>query len=170
MGHILLKPHLQIINVLAVAVKPVDSGIMAAVGQILVQAPEAADKSLRILCNRFREITALGGYRPDYADRALRVSIGLHIASPLIKLCEPRRQIGRKPFFCRHLLQSSGDLAERLRPAGGGVRHDRHVIPHVAIIFRQGDSCVDRCLTGRHRHVGGVRNQDRALHERSPGL
>ena len=43
-----------------------------------------------------------------------------------------------------------------LSPSGGGVGHHGEVVAHVPEVLCQGDSSVDRSLTGCHRHVGSV--------------
>ena len=64
-GDMILIPGSQIPEIFTVAGQPVDSRKMPCIGQALIQTPETADKSFRILCDRLREITALWRDRPD---------------------------------------------------------------------------------------------------------
>ena len=88
---------------------------------------------------------------------------GLDISGSLIERRQSRRQVRGVAFLRGHLLKSSGDLAQSLRPAGGRVRHHRDVVAHVAVVLREGDAGVDRRLARRDRHVRGVRDHDRSL-------
>ena len=92
------------------------------------------------------------------------------MARALIELRQTASQVGRVAFLARHLFQTPGHLPERLGPAGGGVCHQRHRIAHVAEIFRNGDPGVNGRLTGSHRHVRRIGDQDGPLHQRLSGL
>ena len=83
----------------------------------------------------------------------------------LVELCQTASQISRVAFLTGHLLQTSGHLAERLCPAGCGIRHQRDGISHVAEIFRDRDTGIDRSLTCRNRHIRCVGDQHGPLHQ-----
>lgn len=89
----------------------------------------------------------------------------LHHARPLIELGQAGGQVGRIALLAGHLLQAAGHLAQGLGPAGGGVGDDGHVVPHVTEVLGDGDAGIDGGLTGGHRHVGGVGDQNRPLHQ-----
>ena len=83
----------------------------------------------------------------------------------LIELCQTASQVCRVTFLTRHLFQTSGHLTERLRPTGCGVCHQCYGISHVTEILGNGDTCVNGCLTGSHRHIGRIRDQNGSFHQ-----
>ena len=166
---VLLAPpvgHLD--QILAVAVRPADGRIVPRVRQVAVQRPEAPDEAARVLRHRLREVAAGRRDRPNHRDRARAPVQRLHTARALVEARQTRRQIRREALVRRHLLQTARQLAQGLRPPRRRVRHHRHVIAHVAIVLGQRDTRVDGHLARRHRHVRRVRNQDGALHQRTP--
>ena len=143
---------------------------MAGISKGLVQSPEAADKSFRILCNRLGEVAALRGNRTDNGDGTFCSVQVLHHSRTLIECGKFACQICRETFLCWHLLQTSGKLTESLSPSGCGICHDGYVIAHITVIFRKCNTCVDGSLTGCNRHVGGVGDQCGTVHHQVPGF
>ena len=143
---------------------------MTRIGQGLIKRPEAAGKTLRVLGNRFREIGALGRNSADDGDGTVgTIQVDAH-AGALIEFGKAARQVSRETFLSRHFLKAAGDLTKSLGPAGGGVCHDGHMVPHVAVIFSQRHAGVNGSLTGSHRHVTGVGNQHCAVRHRAARL
>ena len=152
-GNMLSVPWSQVFQIFAVAGKPLDRREVTGIGKCLVQSPEAADKSFRILCNRFGEVTTLRGNCTDNRYGTFCSVQVLHHSRTLIKCGKLGSQVSRETFLCRHLLQTSGKLTESLSPSGCGICHDGYVIAHIAVIFRKCDTCINRSLTGCNRHV-----------------
>ena len=69
-----------------------------------------------------------------------------------------------------HLFQTARHFTQGLGPAGGRVGDNGDVITHVTEIFCDGDAGVNGRFTRRNRHVGGVCNQNRALHQGLSGI
>ena len=88
------------------------------------------------------------------------------MSGSLIELRQPASQICRIPFFTRHLLQTSGHLTKGLCPAGCRICHQCHRVSHITEVFCDRDSGVNRSLTGCHRHIRCICNQNRSLHQR----
>ena len=168
-ARVLLPPGRDVVQVFAVAVQPGDGRVVPGVGQLAVQAPETADEALGVLGHRLGEIAAGRADRPDDGHRALGAGQGVHVAGPLVELRDAGGQVGGETFFRGHLLHAPGQLAQGLRPAGGGVGHDGHVVALVAVVFGQGDARVDARLPGGDGHVGGVGYQDGPLHQALAG-
>ena len=109
-----------------------------------------------------------GETAPTTVTEPLAAAQRLHIAGALVELGQAPGQVGRIAFLGRHFFEAAGNLAQRFRPTRGGVGHQRHVVAHVAIILGDGDAGVDAGLARCHRHVRGIGDQDRALHQRPP--
>ncbi len=133
-----------------------------------IQAPEYLDNTQCRLRNRLGNIAARRGNRPDGSQCADSVftAQAYHAPRTLVELCQTGAQISRVALLSRHLLQTTGHLAQRLRPARGGVCHQRNAVAHIAEEFRNRNSCINRCLSCRNGHIGGVRNQNGSLHQR----
>ena len=166
------EPGLQGVQVQRVAGQPVHRREVALIGQAGVQSPEHLHNAQGGLRHRLRNVAAGRGYRPDDGQSALSLlaAQGDHPASPFIELSQTAAQIGGVALLAGHLLQTAGHLPQGLCPSGGGVRHQRHRIAHIPEVLRDGDARVDRGLPGRHRHVGGVGDEHRALHQGVAGL
>ena len=143
---------------------------MAGVRQLLGQRPEGLDDLLGVAGDRFGEVAPRGRDRADQAHRALAAVHGVDPPGPLVEGGQTRGQIGRVALFHRHLPESARDLAQGLRPAAGGVRQHHHVVALVSVVFGDGDAHVDGGLAGHHRHVGGVGDQQGALHQGAAGV
>ena len=68
----LLYQGARSVHIFTVAGQPVDRREMSGICQGLVQSPEAADETLRILCHRLGEIAALRRYGADNGDGPFR--------------------------------------------------------------------------------------------------
>ena len=136
---------------------------MSGVGQRLIQRPEGPDEPLGVLGDRLGEVGALRRNGADDGHGAFGSVQVHHVAGTLVEFRQTGGQVSREAFFSRHLLQTAGNFTQRLCPTGGGVSHDGHMIPHIPVVFRQGDAGINGCLTGSHRHVGGVGDQDGAV-------
>ena len=143
---------------------------MSCVRERLVKRPEHARKALGVLRDRLREVRALRRHRADQGHRAFAARQYLRSAASFIEFRQSGGQIRGEALFRGHLLQSSRDFSERFCPSRGGVRHHCDVIPHVAVVFRQRDTRVDRSLTRCDRHVGGVGDQHRSVCHGTVGL
>ena len=84
----------------------------------------------------------------------------------LVELSQTGTQICRITFFTRHFLQTSRHLSKSLCPTGSGVCHQRYGISHITEIFCNGNTGINRCLTGRNRHIGSIGNKHSSLHQR----
>src|SRR6056297_2963627 len=167
---VLPVPLLEAVLEQRVGAVPVDRREVPPARQRRVERPEAAGDPERRLRDRLGEVAAGGADRADDRDGALLAGEGGHPATALVERGQARRQVGRVALLGRHLLEAGADLAQRLGPATRRVRHDRHRVALVAEVLRQGDAGVDRRLAGGDRHVRGVRDQHRALHQRVSGL
>jgi hypothetical protein len=85
-------PGSQVLQIFAITGQPLDSREMAGIGKGLVQSPEAADKSFRILCNRLGEITTLRGNCTDNGYGTLCSVQVLHHSRALIEAYLPDMQ------------------------------------------------------------------------------
>ena len=114
------------------------------------------------------DIAARRRHGADGGDGAAAVvgAHALHHAGALVELREARGQVRGVALFAGHLLETAGHLTQGLGPAGGGVGQNGDVVAHVAEVLRDRDAGVDRGLARGHGHVGGVRDQHRALHQR----
>ena len=137
-----------------------------------IQAPEHLDDTKGCLGYRLGSIAAGRGYRSDYRQSAFSAIFSKvdYVAGTLVELCQTGTQVRRVTFLTGHLLQTSGHLTQSLRPAGGGVCHQRHRISHVTEILRDRNTGIDGCLTGCHRHIGCIGNQNGTFHQRLAGL
>ena len=167
-GVLLAPPAFDLHQIFRIAVMPADGGIVAGVREAAVQRPEAADETRRVLRHGFGEVAAGRRDGPDDRHGTVRPVQIVHIAGPFVETGQTRGKIRRKSFVRRHFLQSAGQLAQGLRPTGRRIRHDGHVVAHVAVELRQRDSRVDRHFARRDRHVGRVRDQNRPFHQRPP--
>ena len=147
------KPWRQILNVFAVAGQPVDCRIMPRIGKLLIKGQKRACKPLGVLRDRLGKVAALRGHRPDNGNRT---GCSIQVAGntgTFIKSRNTRGQIGWKPFLSRHFFQTSGNFTQSFSPSGGRVSHNSDVVAHIAVIFRQSDTGIDRSFTGRYRHI-----------------
>ena len=145
---------------------------MARVGQRSVQTPEDLDDAHRRLRDRLGNIAARRGDSADGGQRAAPLvrAEALDAACAFVELRQTRSQIRGIAFFAGHLFQTARHFTQGLGPAGGGVGDNGDVIAHVAEILRDGDAGVDGRFTRRDRHIGGVCNQDCALHQGFAGV
>mmetsp|Transcript_41016 Transcript_41016/g.105878 ORF Transcript_41016/g.105878 Transcript_41016/m.105878 type:complete len:413 (+) Transcript_41016:159-1397(+) len=164
---VLLEVGLQDADVFGEGDVPVHGREVLPLGQLLVQAPEHLHNAERGRGHGVREVAARRGHGADDGDGALARGIAqaLHAAAALVEGGQARTQIGGVAGIGRHLGQTSGDLTQGLGPPGGAVGHHRHIVAHVAEELGRGHARVDGGLSRRHRHVGSVGHQRRALHD-----
>ena len=140
-------------------------------GERRVERPEGAGDAQRVLRHRLGHVAAGRRDRADHGDRADTVVVvaaqRLHATGALVEGREPGREVRRVAFLAGHLLESAGDLAERLAPPGGRVGHHGDVVAHVAVVLGQRGAHVDGGLAGGDRHVRRVGDEHGAVHERS---
>ena len=171
--HFLLPPGQNFRHVFAVRVVPVDGGEVAGRSKRFVESPESPDVASGVLRHGFREVAALGGNGAYYGNGAFPFLFAFALnysAGSLVELRQTAAEVSREAFLRGHFLKSSADLAQSFLPAGSGVRHDGHMVAHVAVIFRNRDPGVDAGFAGRNGHVGSVGDQDRALDQRISAL
>ena len=168
LGDVLAVPGVQEALVQAVGPVPVDRREVPAVRQLRVQRPEGAHDPERALRHRLREVAAGRAHGADDRHRPHPLVLAEHDrpAGPLVEGGEPAGQVRRVALLRRHFLKAGGDLAQRLGPAARGVGHQRHPVAHVAEVLRHRHAGVDAGLARRDRHVGGVGDEDRPLHQR----
>ncbi len=145
---------------------------MTGIGQSGVQAPEHLNDTQSRLRNRLGNVTARGRYSADYAQSALAslLPLGDDPAGTLIELGQTASQIGGITFLTGHLFQTAGHFTKRLRPTGGRIGHQCYRVAHIPEILGDGDTSIDRSLTRRNRHIGGVRDQNGTLHQGIAGF
>ena len=165
--HVFVKPGRHIVQIQRVAGQPVDGRKMTLVSQRGIQSPEYLHNTKGGLGHRLRDISSRRGYGPDYREGALPLILaqGDHMAGPLVELSQTGTQICRVALLTGHLLQTAGHLTEGLSPTGGRIGHQSHGVAHIPEVLRNGNSCVNRSLPGSHRHVRGVGDQNRPLHQ-----
>ena len=142
---------------------------MPGVGEIPVQCPQAADEALRVGGDRLGHVAAGRGDRADDRHRALPSPAGADPSGPLVERGQGGGQAGRVPLLGRKLAVARRELAQRLRPARGGVRDHHHVQSHVPEVLRDRGGAVDAGLARHHRHVGGVRDDHGPVGQPAPG-
>jgi hypothetical protein len=164
---VLVVEVVQRARVLRVRDQPVDGGEVLALGQLLVQPPEHLHDTQSGGGDGIGEVTTGGrdGAHDGHRPLSVGVAQALDPAGALVEGGQPGPQVGGVARIGRHLRQTPRDFSQGLGPTGRGVGHHRHVVTHVAEVLGQGDAGVDGGLSGRHRHVGGVRHQSRTLHD-----
>mmetsp|Transcript_169 Transcript_169/g.538 ORF Transcript_169/g.538 Transcript_169/m.538 type:complete len:422 (+) Transcript_169:677-1942(+) len=141
---------------------------MLALRQLLVQTPEHLHNTQGGRAHRIRKVTTGGGHSSDDRHRAntLGVASALDLAGTLVERSQAGSQVRRITGIGRHLSKTTRNLTKSLGPSRRRVSHHGHIVAHVAQILGQGDTGVDGSLTSSHRHVGSVRDQGGALHDR----
>ena len=157
-------------NVLAVAVVPVDSGVVARISKRLVQRPEAPYKALGVLRYRLGEIRALRRNRTDYGNAALAAVERFDIACALVELGKSGGQVCGEALLGGHFLKASRNFTQSLCPARGRVRHNSNMVAHVAVVFRKRDTRINRSLARGNGHIGGICDKHRSVGQRSVGF
>ena len=154
-GHILIKPSAYTVQIQGITGQPVDRREVTFVCKVCVQSPEYLHDSKCCLGNRLGNITTRRRYGTNSGQSAFSsiFSITDHVSGTLIELCKTGTQICGITFLTWHLLQSSGHLTESLGPSGSGICHQRYRITHITEILRNGDTCINRSLTCRNRHI-----------------
>ena len=140
---------------------------MTAVGKGRIQRPEDLDDTHRRLRDRLGEVAARRRDRADGGEASLPLvaAEALDHARALVELRQTRGKVSGVAFFAGHLFQTTRHFAQRLRPAGGRVGDNCDGVAHVTEVFGDGDAGVDARLTRRDRHIRGVGDEHRALHQ-----
>ncbi len=170
--HVIREPLGQPVNIKGVTGKPVDGREVSRIGQIRVQPPEHLDDTQRRLGNGFGNVSAGRRYGTD-GGKGTFAAVGSetdHPSCSLVELGKPRSQIGGIALFTGHFLKPTGHLSQSFGPPGGGVCHQGYRVTHISIEFRNGNSRINGCFPGGYRHVGGVGDKHRPLHQRLAGL
>ncbi len=146
-----------------------DGRIKARLRALAVEPPEAAHVALGVAGHRLGEIAGRRRHRADDGERAFAAGKRRHLGGALVEFGQPRAEIGGVGGFARQFAEPAGHFAQGFRPAAGGIRHQRDMQALVAEIFADGDGGVDRGLARGHRHVGGIGDDDGALHQAAAG-
>ena len=91
------------------------------------------------------------------------------MAGPLVERGQCRTQARGIALLGRQCTGARRELAQCLGPPRRRVRDDDGVQSHVTEVLRHGEAGVDARLTGHHRHVRRVRDDDGALCQPAPG-
>eukprot|EP00754_Rhynchopus_humris_P024968 Rhum_TRINITY_DN14924_c11_g1::Rhum_TRINITY_DN14924_c11_g1_i2::g.129085::m.129085 len=168
LGTVLLVVRLKRLRVLRVGDGPVQGREMLTLRKLLVESPEDLHNAERGRRHRVGEVTTRRRHGSHHGDGSLprRLAEALHAARTLVEGRETGTQVRRVSTVGRHLRKTTGDLTKGLGPTRRGVRHHRHIETHVTHVLSDRDTRVDGRLPGRHRHVGRVRDQHRAQHDR----
>ena len=137
------EPFVQLRRIFAVRVGPRNRGVVARVREVLIEPPEAAYESLGVARHRLREVSAGRRDGAYYADASVLAAYRDDVAGAFVEFGEAARQVGGEALFRRNFFEAPGELAQRLRPARRGIGHDRHVVAHVAEVFRERDARVN---------------------------
>ena len=166
---VLVPPRGELRRVLGIGLQGMHGRVEAGLGALHVERPERAHVALGVARHRLREVARGRADGAHHGDGAAAARQRLDQRRALVELREPRGEVGGIAGFAGQLPEPPRHLAQRLRPAAGGVGHERHVQPLVAEVLGHGDGGIDRGLARGHRHVRGVGDDDRALHELAVG-
>ena len=155
--------------VLRPGVERVDRRETPGVGAGVGEAEEGADHLERGLGHRLLEVAAGRAHRPADGQRSGAPVPQPHDAAALVEARDRALQVGRERLLAGDLLEAPAHLAQRLRPARGGIRQQQHVQAELPVVLAQGHRGVDRGLAGGHRHARGVADDDGPLHQRAAG-
>ena len=167
-GDIFLK--LRVFHIFGVRVDGVHSRVTFAVGTSLFQSVEATCHFLRTFGNRLFEVTTGRRNGTEESNRTCSSIIKVHVTCACIESTDDSREVHREGILSRKLLQTVGHLTECLCPTGSGVRHEEDAQTHRTIVLSDGHGRINRRLTGCHRHVGCVGDDDGTLHEFASGM
>ena len=145
------------------------AGIEARLRALDVERPEGLDVALGVARHRLGEVARRRADRAHHRHRAGAARQRLDQRGALVEVGEPARQVGRIAAFAGQLAEAARHLAQRLGPAAGRVGHQRDVQALVAEVLGDRDRAIDARLACRHRHVRGVGDDHRALHQRPAG-
>ena len=141
--------------------RPRHRRVVAGVGQVTVQGPQAADEPLRVGGHRFGDVPALWRDRTHDGHRASGSAERDDVAGALVERRQRRAEPGGVALLGRERTGPGCELAQRLRPSRRGVRDDHGGHPLVAEELRHGHPRVDAGLARHHRHVRGIGDHDR---------
>ena len=162
-GDIFLK--LRVFHIFGVRVNGVHSRVTFAVGTSLFQSVEATCHFLRSFGNRLFEVTTGRRNGSEESNGTCGSIIKVHVTCTRIERTDDSREVHWEGILSRKLLQTVRHLTECLCPTGSGVRHQEDAQTHRTIVLSDGHGRINRRLTGCHRHVGGVGDDDGTLHE-----
>src|SRR6266705_985846 len=168
--HVLPEPVLQDLRVQAVRLQPVDRREVPPSPQGGVQGPEHLHDAEGALRDGLGEVPAARGHRANHADGSFEASQRLRPTGAFVELAEPRGQVRGEAFFARHLFEPTRNLSHRLRPSGCRVRHQRDVVSHVSVVFRERHAGVHGRLPRGDRHVARVRDEGHPFHQGRAGV
>mmetsp|Transcript_40100 Transcript_40100/g.123888 ORF Transcript_40100/g.123888 Transcript_40100/m.123888 type:complete len:654 (-) Transcript_40100:17-1978(-) len=168
LGVELAEVRLEALEVLGVRDEPVDGREVLTLREALLEAPEDLDDGERGGRDGVGEVTTRGRHGADDGDgtAAARRAEARDAAGALVEGGEAGTEVGGVATVGGHLGETAGDLTEGLGPAGGGVGHHGDVLAHITVVLGEGDAGVDGRLTRGDGHVGRVRDEARALHDR----
>ena len=167
-GDIFLK--LRVFHIFGVRVDGVHSRVTFAVGTSLFQSVEATCHFLRSFGNRLFEVTTGRRNGTEESNGTCSSIIKVHVTCACVESTDDSREVHREGILSRKLLQTVRHLTECLCPTGSGVRHEEDAKTHRTIVLSDGHGRINRRLTGCHRHVGGVGDDDGTLHELASGM
>lgn len=96
----------------------------------------------------------------------MRIAETNHLSSALVETGKFRPEVCRITGIGRHLSQTTRNFTKSLCPTRRRVSHHGDVGSLVTEIFGKRDSSIDGGFTGSDRHIRGVCNERRALHNR----
>src|SRR5689334_15117401 len=74
-------------------------------------------------------------------------------------------KMGRNTIHKSPWCTYTGNLVESFGPAGDGVHYQTHMVSHVSVILRHGDSHINGSLSGSYRHVRCVDHKACSVHD-----
>ena len=130
---------------------------------------EGADHLERGLRHGLLEVAAGRAHGAADGHRADRAVVEAHVPGALVEGRDHGLEVGGEGLLAGDLLEAPGHLAQRLRPARGGVGQQEHLQAHLAVVLGDRHGRVHGGLAGRHRHGARVADDDGALHEAAAG-
>ena len=88
-----------------------------------------------------------------------------NVTGTLVELSEGGTQVSGETRIGGHLSETTRDFSEGLSPTRGRVSHHSDVLSLITEVLSEGDTSVDGSLSSGDRHVGGVSDEARALHD-----
>ena len=156
---------LRIFDIFGIGVNGVNSRVTLAVSTCLLKSVEAAGHLLCTFRNGLFEVTACGRNGTEEGNRTGSTIIKIYVACACVESTDDSREVHWESILTRKFLQAVGHLAESLSPTRSRVGHQQYAKTHRAVIFGNSHRGINGCLTRCHRHVGGVGDDDRTLHQ-----
>ena len=161
---------LRVFHIFGVRVDGVHSRVTFAVGTSLFQSVETTCHFLRSFGNRLFEVTTGRRNGSEESNGTCSSIIKVHVACACVERADDCGEVHRESILSRKLLQTVRHLTECLCPTGSGVRHEEDAQTHRTIVLGDGHGRINRRLTGCHRHVRRVGDDDSTLHELASGM